>query len=539
MNKALVLFLLACLPAALFAQGTLSGDLQTNINFFQKDEKIGAANNPNYDNYLSGSEVWLSVRYNVKDWTFTLRADAFNNSNLANPKQALTAYGIGSYSITKEMEDLTITVGNIYDQIGSGILFRSYEDRGLLIDNALIGLELKYKLGKHILLKGFGGQQKKILERYQPIIKGFNAEGDYSVGKASLIPGVGVLNRTLDKTSMDIIAANINNQDISTRFLPRWNTYGVNAYNTLTYKNISWFVEGDYKTHEAIPDSAGSTRLVDKAGNVVFTTLNYAQKGFSINLSARRTENFFNRTSPNESLLAGIINWQPVVAVLRPERLISRYTPPSQELSEMGTSVTANYAPSEVTSFNATYSSINNLKDDKLYRELFGEVVYEGKKSWKFQAGVQYLEYNMQVYRGTPAPYIFAITPFAEVTYLINGSKSLRFEAQYMNTKQDFGSWVFALLEYNLAPKFSISISDMYNINPTALSHASAIGSGSSVPSGGSGDHYYSIYGAFSKGPHRFSLAYVKQVEGFNCTGGVCRYEPAFSGIRSTFSTRF
>ncbi|NDC41125.1 MAG: hypothetical protein EBZ77_06175, partial [Chitinophagia bacterium] len=48
-----------------------------------------------------------------------------------------------------------------------------------------------------------------------------------------------------------------------------------------------------------------------------------------------------------------------------------------------------------------------------------------------------------------------------------------------------------------------------------------------------------SVYGAFTKGPHRLSLAYVKQVAGINCTGGVCRYEPAFSGIRSTFTTSF
>lgn len=528
MNKALTLFLLICLPAGLFAQGTLSGDLQTNLNFFQKDEKIGAANNDLYDKYLSGSESWLSARYNVKDWTFTLRVDAFQNSNLAVPTQALTSYGIGSYSITKEMDDLTVTVGNIYDQVGSGILFRSYEDRGLLIDNALVGLQLKYKLGKHIQLKGMAGQQKKIFERYAPVIKVFNAESDYSFGKLTLLPGIGVLNRTLDEDDMTKITTAINSpaQPVEKRFEPMYNSYAFSLYNTLNYKRISWFIEGDYKTHEAIPDTGASTLLVDKAGNVVFTTLSYAQKGFSVNVSGRRTENFFNRTSVNEKILAGIINWQPVIGVLRPERLISRYTPPSQELSEMGTCATANYTPNETTSFNATYSTINNLANDKLYREVFGEGVYEGIKSWKFQGGVQYLEYNMQVYRGVPAKYIFAVTPFAEITYLINGTKSLRFEAQYMNTKQDYGSWVFALLEYNLAPKFSISVSDMYNIDPTEKSNYEA-------------NHYYSVYGAFSKGPHRFSLAYVKQVEGFNCTGGVCRYEPAFSGIRSTFSTRF
>ncbi|MBX9448900.1 MAG: hypothetical protein KL787_03955 [Taibaiella sp.] len=44
---------------------------------------------------------------------------------------------------------------------------------------------------------------------------------------------------------------------------------------------------------------------------------------------------------------------------------------------------------------------------------------------------------------------------------------------------------------------------------------------------------------AYSKNAHRFSLAYVKQVEGINCTGGVCRYEPAFSGLRLGITSSF
>ncbi len=527
------------LPACMFAQtqGTLSGDLQTNLNFFQKDEKIGAAGNPLYDNYLSGGEAWLSVRYNVNDWTFFTRFDAFQNSNLANPTSAMSAFGVGAFNVTREMDDLTVSVGTIYDQIGSGILFRSYEDRGLLIDNGLMGLEVKYKLGKHIQLKGFGGQQRAIpggqqehiFERYQPIIKGFNAEGDYSTGKVNLTPGIGVLNRTLDQVSMNNIASNINGQDISSRFEPRYNMYAFSAYNTLNYKNITWLIEGDYKTHEAILDTGvGTTKLVDKPGNVVFTTLNYARKGFAVNVSAKRTENFFMRTSPNEVLLKGMLNWQPVVARQRPERLISRYTPASQDLSEMASTVDLMYNPNDKTTCTFTYTNIDRLDKSKLYRELFGEIVMDGLGSWKVQAGIQYLEYNMTIYRVKPQPYLFAITPYVELTYLLNSSQSLRMELQYMSTKQDYGSWVFGLLEYNVAPKFSISVSDMYNITPN-YDNSDVKGA----------FHYPTVYGAFTKGPHRLSLAYVKQVAGINCTGGVCRYEPAFSGVRATLATRF
>ena len=51
--------------------------------------------------------------------------------------------------------------------------------------------------------------------------------------------------------------------------------------------------------------------------------------------------------------------------------------------------------------------------------------------------------------------------------------------------------------------------------------------------------HYPTIFTAYSHHASRYTLAYVKQVEGIVCTGGVCRYEPAFSGVRFSMSTNF
>ena len=548
MKKSAILFLLLSLSCKGFAQGTFSGDLMMNMNFFMKDTNIKASGNPLYDNALSGSEGWLNLRYaNTTGFTFYVRADAFNNSNLKNPVAANTDFGIGAWNATKEYNGLTISVGSIYDQIGSGILFRSYEDRGLLIDNALIGIELKYKLTDNIMVKGFTGQQKNNSGsnnlvnnvRYAPVIKGFNAEGDFGKGKLHLNPGIGVLNRTLDETSMQQVAQTINSQELSTRFLPMYNMYAFSAYNTLTYKNLSWYAEGAYKTHEAINvtnlyDPANG-RYADRAGNVEYTSINYGKKGIALSLTGKRTEDFVMRTSPGETLLNGMLNWQPIVAVLRPERLMARYTPPSQDLSEMAGTANLSLSPNDVTSFTFTYTNINTLDGHKLFREGYAEATYQGIKSWLFNGGVQYLEYNSLVYTGISkyvvAPIQYAITPFAEVTYKINEKKSVRLEASYMNDMHDYGSWAFALLEYNLAPRWSISASDMYNVDPNK---------GTDNPNyKNPGNHYYNIFTAYTKGPHRFTIAYVKQVDGINCTGGVCRYEPAFSGVKATITTSF
>jgi len=551
MKRSALTLLLALSSAYIFAQGTFSGDLMMNLNFFQRDTAIRAANNPLYDNYLSGSEGWLDLRYNYKGFTVFARVDAFNNSNLKNPTEANTSFGIGAWSVSKQTKDLTITAGYIYDQVGSGILFRAYEDRGLLIDNALVGFQLKYKLNSHITLKGMTGQQKDndfgstsaadnslltLSQRYAPVIKVFNAEGDYNIGKAHLIPGIGFLNRTLDQASMNSIVNTLDGYVKSAQFEPMYNMYAFTAYNTLTIGNFSWYAEGAYKTHEAVVNLANV--LVDKPGNVEYTTLGYAQKGIALNVTGKRTDFFVMRTSPNQTLTDGLLNWQPIVADLRPQRLMSRYSPASQDISEMAGTADLLIAPSDYLNSQFTYTHIDDLNGQDLYREIYGEASYRGVKSWIFSGGAQYLEYNQAVYDSKTLPMLYAITPFGEVTYRFTNTKSLRFEMEYMNTKQDYGSWVFALLEYNLAPRWSFSASDMYNIKPNPASNDPNVNETTLVvPS--QGNNYYDLYISYTKAANRFSVAYVKQVDGINCSGGVCRYEPAFSGVRATITSSF
>lgn len=508
-------------------QGNLSGDLMMNVNFFQRDTNIKAAGNQLYDNFLSGGEGWLGLRYAGFGFTGIVRFDAFHNSNLQNPTSALTAAGIGMFSLSKEFKKLTITGGHIYDQIGSGIIFRAYEDRGLLIDNALFGLHLKYRLNDHVTVKGFSGQTKNLFERYQPILKGMNIETDFDLGsKAHITPGIGIVNRTMDQKSMDNIISNINNMPEKDRFIPTYNSSAISLYNTLNAGNISWYIEGALKSSEAIVLNGA---LKKQSGNVIYSTLGYAQNKFGINGSIKRTENFVMRTSPNEILLKGIYNWQPIIAQIRPQRLIARYTPPSQDLSELASNLNAFYTPNDKLNFNLAYTRINTLNDQVLYREVFAETEIRSVKNVLFHLGVQYLVYNQSLYQQkVPAEYpeVNAITPFLEVGYKINKKKSIRAELQYMSTKQDYGSWVFGLLEYNISPTWSFAVSDMYNAKPNT-NHISKA------------HHYPNVFMAYTKDANRFTLQYVKQVDGINCTGGVCRYEPAFSGFKIGVTSSF
>jgi hypothetical protein len=525
MKKYLLSFAAIVAFSSAWSQGQLTGDIMTNVNFYENDKKIIEPNNSLYENYKNGGEGWLSLRYNNNGFTGFLRVDAFQNSNLKYLTRPMTTFGIGAFSLSKDIDDLSVTVGYIYDQVGSGILFRSYEDRGLLIDNALVGLSLKYKINDQLFVKGFAGQQKNnnlVNTFYAPIFKSATVEGDYNIGKVHINPGVAALNRTLDQNSMDAVVASINAQPLSERFVPKFNMYAFTGYNNLTYENISWYVEGAYKTSEAISVNG---KLMNEAGSTLYSTLGWAKKGIAVNLTAKRTENFVMRTSPSQILLDGMVNWQPVVAIIRPHRLLARYSPASQDNSEMAYKADVFIAPNDDYNINLNYTHMNTLTGNKLYEEIFADAEYRGFKKWILGAGIQYLEYNLQVYRNEPLPFMFSVTPFVDVTYRINDKKAIRVELEYQDKKQDMGSMFFGLAEFTVAPKWSFALSNMYVFKPNYAKFENF--------------NYPTIFTAYTKGPHRFSLAYVKQIAGINCTGGVCRYEPAFSGVRAMITSSF
>lgn len=95
----------------------------------------------------------------------------------------------------------------------------------------------------------------------------------------------------------------------------------------------------------------------------------------------------------------------------------------------------------------------------------------------------------------------------------------LRFEAQYLHTKQDKGDWIAGLLELSLAPHWMITVSDNYN--------------------SGKGNNYYEVLGTYAYKANRFTFGYGKVKEGYNCSGGVCRWVPQTEGFKVTYNYTF
>jgi hypothetical protein len=519
------------LISATQAQGYFSGDVQMNSDFYVRDTLIGAAGTPHYDNLKSSTDSWIGIRYTNEDWGLKtgIRIDLFHNSNLHNPGTPFNGYGLGNWFVTKDIKGVEITGGYFYDQFGSGITFRAYEDRALGIDNALLGARIKYAYKDKLVVKAFTGVQKNRFTFYKPVIKGINAEGYFQTGKVTLSPGICAVNRTIDQASMDQVAATIQNYDTSARFIPKYNTYVFSAYNTLSIGGFSWYVEGAYKTKEAIKGSDGAT-LINRAGNVLYTNLTFTKKNFGITGQYKRVENWQLRTSTNESLLQGMISFLPPTARQNSLRLLSRYNAASQELNESAFSVDMTTTPKKGYSIDVSISGIyNNALKVNYFREVYLGVDFKKNKNVKGMLGFQYIRYNQKFYTKDGAEKVDAYSPFGELSVKFHEKFSLRTEVQYQYCPNDYGHWLFALLEFNVAPHWSLAASDMWNVAPnkTRTDHITKP------------VHYYSFFSSYTYNQHRLTLAYVRQVSGIVCTGGVCRYEPAFSGVRLTFNTSF
>lgn len=536
-------------------KGVLTGNFMSNTQFYDRDSIIGATTEV-YNKYKSSTDAWLFLNYNVKGYSFSLRYDMFNNSPLLNPQTVYNKQGIGFWQASKDINNLNITVGYFYDQFASGMIFRAYEERLLGLDYAIQGLRVKYKY-KNLALKGFAGQQKGNYPNdkfgvFPEAIKGFNAEYSGSLAKGiNITGGASTVNRTLDQDNMNKVVDEINGQNLSTRFIPKYNTYAFNGYARLNIKDLSLYGEYNYKTKEAIHNQDGSA-LINKDGHIIFSTLSYSKAGlgkkgkgsFGFNLQYKRVQNFVFRTSPNEQLNNGLIGYNPSITRQNTYRLLARYNAVTQFLGEESMQGEMVITPRKGTTITMNVSNVNSLKSNgdtsgnalHLFSEYYIEVQHKFNINTKLKFGFQSIFYDQsrfeQKVRDSTYRDVKTMTPFAELVHRFTKKLSVRFEAQYLETHADLGSFANGVLEVNYSPHWSFSVGDMVNTEPHRSSFSKGVVSDKII-------HYYSSFVGYTSGPTVVSLAYIKQVQGVNCTGGICRVEPAFSGVRLSLSTSF
>jgi hypothetical protein len=338
---------------------------------------------------------------------------------------------------------------------------------------------------------------------------------------------------------MSSLVTEINAKPLEERFFPKYNVYVLNGYFNASIKDFGFNGEYNYKTSEAIRDNMGN--LYNSDGSLILGGVSYSKRkigsnkkqAIGVNFQYRRIENFPLKVSPYSNLLNGIISYQPSMTRQASYRMLARYQAPAQPIGEQAYQAELIYSLNKNTNVSLNYSDIRDLGGLQLFNEQFFQVEHKFNRKWKGKIGLQMVEYNQSVYEGKDPKKIDNVktfTPFGEVTYKINRKNSIRLESQMLNTEQDLGSFYHGIIEWNNSPKYTIAISNMINTNPVRVVNPTLANQVL---------YYPGVFVKYNVKTTSFTAAYVKQVEGINCTGGICRLEPAFSGLRFTLSTQF
>ena len=152
-------------------QGRLSGNFQADVQYYKPDSLIGA---PKVAEKVL-MNAFANFNYVKGNFSAGLRFESYQNALLGfDPRYK--GNGIPYRYLSYKNYGMEVTVGNFYEQFGSGLIFRSYEEKNLGIDNAIEGVRIKATPLEGIVIKGFIGNQRNYFEKGQGILRGIDAD---------------------------------------------------------------------------------------------------------------------------------------------------------------------------------------------------------------------------------------------------------------------------------------------------------------------------------------------------------------------------
>jgi hypothetical protein len=552
---------------------SIHGNFQIDAQYYEPDSLIGAPKVP--EKFLSNA--FGNINYSRGKFSAGVRYEAYNNVRQGFDSR-YKGQGITNRFARYSTDLLDITIGNIYEQFGSGLMFRTYYEPGLLYDNSLDGIRIISSPVRGVTLKGLTGKQRSFFTVGPGVVRGADAEINVNEIFDSILG---------DKKTRVILGGSFVSKyqpdESSTLNLPE----NVGCYGgrlNVIRGGFNFFGEYAYKINDPSKDNGYSY----KSGDALFLTASYATTGFSLLLQGKRIDNMSYRSDREASLQNLLINYLPATTKQHSYTMLALNPYATQLKGEIGFMAEAQYKIKKNSplggkygmEITVNYSQANGLKqiyvnDDstahtlyktdwkfeeltgissnsndslinlppqrrhyKYYHDFFIEINKKFSKKWKasFIYANQY--YNRDVVQEGTILEAFKILEanigVIDVTYKYKSSSSIRLEVQGLFVEDQEvvtnsnlvarGNWATALLEWSPNGHWFVALYDQYNYgNPDPKLKV----------------HYYLGTIGYNKDAHRIAVSYGKQSAGIFCVGGVCRTVPASNGITLSITSSF
>ncbi|MGJ8667504.1 MAG: DUF6029 family protein [Patiriisocius sp.] len=556
MKKLLLTAAFLCTISSSFAQegGYFFGGFESNSQWLLDDDGINFV--APEDNFRSNN--YFQLNYSLGKFTAGIQYEAYLPDALLGYSPVYeNGNGVGTYYLNYKAEKLDVTGGYFYDQFGSGLAFRSWEDRQLGINNSIRGARVKYNITNYADFTALYGQQRIGFEVSEGTLQGLDANIDLStalgIEAVDLRFGASYVNRYQDQGVQTFLPSNVSIAGARLDFVVG-PVYGGVEVNTKSKDAL--FFEGNLV----------SEKLYD--GTAMQVNLGYSQKGLGINGTFRRLENFnfyADREAAGNQFNDQVVNFLPALSKTQDYLLTNIYVYNAQpglviEQAEQragevatqfdvyytinkgsalggkyGTKIAANF--SYAGALDAEYNIDNRFYEAKFIgsgSRYYRDFNFEIKKKWTptFSSVATYQNVYIDKaisqggFVGTQGE-IKAQIAVLEGTYKLKNTQSIRAEAQHLWSEQDRQNWMAAVVEYNFSSRFAMYVYDNWNYRELSYD-----GEESQI-------HYYSVGGSYTEGRTRLSMNYGRQRGGLICVGGVCRVVPESNGLSASLNISF
>lgn len=518
--------MLVCLSATVSAQekdkGRLSGSFETNSMYYIPDSKL--------DGYLVpedrfGSNNYLKLDYTQGRLAVGIEYELYAPVLYGYERDFRDGKIVAKYASWTD-KDFNITVGNFYDQFGSGMIFRSFEDRALGFNNSIEGVRVGYNYGKIFRIKGLMGRPRMFMDYADVWVRGLDASFALS----------------------EVLGFEENYLALEGSFVNRYEELptgvSIGSPNTdlwsarISYENISGlFIKGEYVERGSQLDY-GTLDYITTRGKGYLAELGYNGSGIGITATLRKVERMNMRIMFDNATLNNLINYIPSLTRQHTYMLASLEPHVTSELGEQGGQIDFFYNFRKGTSMGGRYGTKLHLNgsllypldknaDSGKYKPDYADASLDIEKQWNSKFKTLFMYAFQRYYPKMPVtPGVFSADNIfvADMLYKFNRKTSLRMELQYLYSNDNTKSWAAGLLEANFAPKWSVFASDMYNFgNDNKDARV----------------HYFNVGASFTHSRTRIALSFGRNRAGYICSGGVCRYTPAYTGVNLLFTTSF
>lgn len=551
-----------CLVTNSFAQVRVG--IESNSQYYIDDDKIKLAEKEAKDRFRSNN--YIKLDYTLKNFEFGLQGEGYYPKAILNYNPQLQDFNVGHVFVryNNYEKGVDITAGHIYEQFGSGLALRFWEDRALGINNSLFGGRVKLRIGEAAQIKLLGGKQR--------VGMGFDFSDGVVYGADTEIDVTQMMNN--EDYTLKVGATYVGRYEDITELYPNvpktTDVFGPRIEYSGDKFNFS--AEYLYKTKDVhVEENIQSN--VNREGSAYLLNMGYSVGEFALNLNLRRTENFtfFSQRNLQGNLFNyGMINYVPSLVkqydhslqniyVYQAQPQMIYYLTGREKQGEIGGQFDMFYEAKKGSflggkrgaSFAINGSYWAGLKNDitkSVIQGQYGEDIEIVELSTDFLSfgnkyykdfAIEYrksmsdklntiFSYLNQFYNSSlliEKPYLVnAHTVAAEGTYFLSDTKSLRLELQHQWADSERKNWAGGTLEFIPSKTWSFFVHDIYNYGTDNKNEKL---------------HYYTFGGAFTKGATRIAASYGRQRGGMMCVGGVCRWVPESAGFTLNLTTNF